>query len=290
MAIAAPTVVDPWIYLIVGALAVVVAGSVVWMLGDSIRRRRPFSRLITAAVAVIGLGGLADLLSALGLASPLALNVGGLVFPLAFVPFYAVMAGIFVYGYWRSYRESTIDTLTGLMQRHFFLLRLGDEVARAVRSEQVLTVAMIDLDKFKSINDTLSHSVGDRVLRATSQAIKGATRQFDLVGRYGGDELCLAMSTSLEEEALAVLERVRSSVEAQRVTVGDQEVGLTISVGAVMCDHCVPDMSHTRLMELADTAVYRAKAEGGNRLAVTRIEPDASSSSIRRIQLDPVIE
>lgn len=286
VAIIAPWVIDPWIYLIVGVSAVFVAGSVAWMLADSVRRRRPFARPISVAVTLIGLGGLADLLSAMGLVRSFPLNVGGLVFPVAFVPFYVVMAGIFIFGYWRSYRESTIDALTTLMQRHYFLLRLQDELARAARSKQVMTVAMIDLDDFKSVNDSLSHTVGDRVLRATALAVKGATRQVDLVGRYGGDELCLAMSTPREGEALAVLERVRASVESQRIAVGDDEVGLTISLGAVICGDCHPKMSHTRLIELADAAVYRAKNEGGNRVAVTRVATMGETESGSDVKLD----
>jgi diguanylate cyclase (GGDEF)-like protein len=128
-------------------------------------------------------------------------------------------------------------------------------------------VALIDIDHFKAVNDTHGHLVGDKVLRAVTDAIQEHLRAYDLAGRFGGEEFVLLLPNAREPDAISIAERLRRHVEAMKIPVGDDESGpsvtLTISVGVSALN------SHTRelndLMSAADAAMYFAKQSGRNR-------------------------
>jgi diguanylate cyclase (GGDEF)-like protein len=251
---------------VVFSLAAVIAGRLV---AGCVRRGTPHAASIGLVSSILAAAGLWDLGSHLLLLPLAPVSVSGLVFPIGFVPFYVVMGLILAMRYREYYTNSTVDRLTGLMQRHFFLDRLTEEVERAWRTGGTLVVAMLDLDGFKEVNDALSHSAGDRVLAGVAGQVKAVVRPFDLVGRFGGDELCAAMVVGSSREGLAMLERIRAAIAAQRFEVGSQEVGVTVSIGA-SASALTGTVPASRLLEVADQALYRAKAAGGDQVVLDR--------------------
>lgn len=162
-------------------------------------------------------------------------------------------------------RRVGTDVLTGLYTRRF-LEELGErEIARTRREGTPFSTAFIDVDKFKSINDTLGHAAGDAVLRAIGPACRRALRTSDLLGRFGGEELVLLLPNTSLEHALPVLERVRQEVAAMDVSElrGRQ---VTASIGAAELGD--GDQSIADLLARADTALYRAKETGRNRVVL----------------------
>ncbi len=229
------------------------------------RRSPGYARALAVVLVVYTLCGLWDLARELGAVATPRLSVAGLVFPLGFVPFYVVMALILAHRYWQHYRLATIDTLTGLLRRDAFLERLGEEAERARRTRQVVVAAMLDLDGFKRVNDTVSHAAGDIVLRGIAGILRSRLRPFDVVGRWGGDELCAALVVPDVAEGLVALERVRAEIGEKRYLLEGRTYGLTASIGAAF-DPVVGAVDPGRLLQAADRALYRAKAAGGNRV------------------------
>ena len=163
--------------------------------------------------------------------------------------------------------QSRIDTKTGLLNSSTWEAEATIEVARALRTQAPLAVALIDIDHFKAVNDTHGHLVGDKVLRAVTDAIQEHLRAYDLAGRFGGEEFVVALPNAQESDAISIAERLRRHVEAMKIPVGDDESGphvkLTISVGVSVLNAHTRELSD--LMAAADAAMYFAKQSGRNR-------------------------
>lgn len=230
----------------------------------SISLRVEYARPLGVVLLVYALSGLWDLSSDVGLLPRPVTSVAGMVFPIGFVPFYVVMGLILAHRHWQHYRLATRDSLTELLRREAFLARLGEEIERAMRTGQVVVAAMVDLDGFKRVNDTLSHAAGDLALRSTARLMRSSLRPFDLVGRWGGDELCAALVVSDGAEGLAALDRVRASVASERFEIEGRTFRLTASIGAA--EIAGQRVAPSRLLTAADRALYRAKAAGGDRV------------------------
>lgn len=162
---------------------------------------------------------------------------------------------------------SVTDHLTGLYNRRFLEKRLKEEVARAVRQKQSLTVMMIDLDYFKLYNDTCGHPEGDKALKKSAAILKSSARTMDIVTRYGGEEFCIVLPGTSKREAVFVAERIRRGVENHGFLYQESlPFGtLTTSVGVAS----FPEDGETphELVEAADIALYNAKAQGRNRVS-----------------------
>jgi diguanylate cyclase (GGDEF)-like protein len=150
-----------------------------------------------------------------------------------------------------------VDPLTGLLNRRALDLRLA-EATRADR--QPCAVALIDLDRFKDVNDGRSHAVGDVVLREIATTLRGALRSQDVVVRYGGDEFVVIMPSTPLAEASAALTRAARAIAELPIEVAS---GVTMSVGVV---GALPDAEPAAALAAADAAMYRAKHEGGNKV------------------------
>ena len=135
---------------------------------------------------------------------------------------------------------------------------------RARHEKRPFAVAIVDVDRFKSINDTYGHRVGDVVLRFTASALKSQLRQYDFVGRFGGEEFLVLLPGCDAAAARAVGERMRECIENQRATVGPDSVQVTVSVGVAVTVN--GSASADALVEAADAALYRAKETGRNRV------------------------
>lgn len=157
----------------------------------------------------------------------------------------------------RLQRLARTDALTGLLNRH----ALDDVLPELARDDEVVSVALIDLDHFKEINDRFGHAVGDDVLRATAAAIGSVMRLDDCVVRLGGDELLLVLPNVSRETAESIAERARVQIGQLAVAPG---CAVTASAGVAQREHGEP---RTRLFERVDAALYRAKSEGRNRVA-----------------------
>lgn len=158
-------------------------------------------------------------------------------------------------------RAST-DALTGLPNRRYFDEFCG-LLARRRRSGDAVGVLMIDIDRFKVLNDTYGHSTGDQVLRAVAGAIIAAVREDDVPARYGGEEFVVLLRNPGIDIAFEVGERVRTAVAALDLT--QYEVpGVSVSVGVAVSEH--PDQAIDDLVGLADQALYRAKRAGRDRV------------------------
>lgn len=159
------------------------------------------------------------------------------------------------------------DGLTHLYNRRFFMGRLDTELERARREGSAISVLLMDLDHFKSINDRFGHATGDEVLERFASVLIHATRPYDLVARHGGEEFVALLPGASLEEARVVAERVRETTRQIRFSLsGDgqgPEHGLTVSLGISGLGG-VED-SGAALLERADRAVYAAKAGGRNR-------------------------
>lgn len=156
--------------------------------------------------------------------------------------------------------SSLTDPLTGLANRRHLEELFTSLGSAARRQEWPIAVAMLDIDHFKTVNDTLGHDRGDEAIRLVSQRILRALRLEDYAGRWGGDEFVLILPMTDVEGALVVAERVRSVVAAPGTS--DAELSLTVSIGVAWGHH----ESTTELLRRADVALYRSKVLGRDRV------------------------
>jgi diguanylate cyclase (GGDEF)-like protein len=164
--------------------------------------------------------------------------------------------------------------LTGLGNRGFFEQRLDEELSRADRYGHELSLIMIDLDDFKSFNDTHGHPSGDALLRGASDAVRESLRDMDVAARYGGEEFVVVLPETDILGALAVADRIRERVEGCSVDVGAGErASRTASLGVAAW----PDdaTGAAELVAAADEALYRAKHAGKNRVEAAGVRNDA---------------
>ena len=165
--------------------------------------------------------------------------------------------------------RATHDRLTGIPNRETLLAMLGAEVDRAGRHYKPLSVAFIDIDRFKPINDTYGHAAGDAVLRQVARLIAEAVRISDTFGRYGGEEFMLILPETLPEDAVRLAEELRALVQQEPLRIGaDQTVKATISIG--VAGGRGSELQIDMLVDRADAAMYAAKSLGRNRTHVFR--------------------
>jgi two-component system cell cycle response regulator len=159
--------------------------------------------------------------------------------------------------------QASHDALTGIFNRRAILDQLGKELARALRQGGRLSVGMCDIDHFKEVNDRLGHQAGDEVLVAFSRILQACLREYDYVGRYGGEEFLVIASNPSAQGVDVLYERLRRQVAATGIQTRAGEVSLTVSIGTAAA--AGPAMVD-QLIAAADRALYQAKAEGRNRV------------------------
>jgi len=165
--------------------------------------------------------------------------------------------------------RSLRDMVTGLANRRAFDDALESEISRCRRSGSSTSVVLLDLDRFKQVNDTEGHQVGDSVLAAVGRALEEAARPHDLVARIGGDEFAILLADCVLPDAALVADRVRRAVWD---SVGDRGVTTCAGVAASRFDRKASDV-----LRRADQALYQAKAAGGNRVSTGQAFPDRST-------------
>lgn len=160
---------------------------------------------------------------------------------------------------------ATTDGLTGLFNRSYFNRKLAEEFERAERYRTPLSLILIDVDHFKSVNDTYGHQAGDAYLRAISALIRDLVRTVDTAARFGGEELVIILPHTDEKNARILAERLREKAARLQVTHAGHRICRTISVGVATLGHHRQISMH-EFLKIADSALYRAKEEGRNRV------------------------
>jgi len=166
--------------------------------------------------------------------------------------------------------QSRVDSKTGLLNVSTWEADAEAELSRAVRTAEPMSIALVDIDHFKAVNDTYGHLAGDRVLRAIANALATRSRDYDRVGRFGGEEFVLLLPQTEEADATRIAERLRRFVESLEIPTDEHPgaplVSVTISVGVT----AMPRGERRELTDLlaaADSALYQAKQAGRNRVA-----------------------
>lgn len=163
---------------------------------------------------------------------------------------------------------SNTDALTGIANRRH-LMDLGHrEFNRARRHGSPLSVLMLDIDKFKAVNDRWGHPTGDRVIQALSDVMKSLVRGHDICGRLGGEEFTLILPEADLSGATAIAERLRKKVEASDTTLADDHAVVRFTVSIGIAELATADDSFDALLQRADTALYQAKDSGRNGVRV----------------------
>lgn len=162
-----------------------------------------------------------------------------------------------------------IDNLTGLVNRRHFLNVLHHEIERSRRYHTPVSIAMIDIDYFKQINDTYGHLIGDRVLREVAQRCRQHLRDVDILARYGGEEFGLVLPETNYEQAILASERLRKTIAAMPIMLDSKPLQITLSIGVAAFNPTLyPDPSS--FIADADRALYLAKQRGRNRVCGIR--------------------
>lgn len=183
--------------------------------------------------------------------------------------------------------QATKDFLTCIWNRSSILSILERELARSQREKRPLGLVMVDLDKFKSINDTYGHCAGDAVLKEAAHRMQASVRSYDALGRYGGEEFLIVLPGCDEACTFGQAERLRRQLREEDMLIGDKPLTLTASFGATSI---IPEgeTSGNLLIQLADEAMYRAKAEGRDRVVyLGAAGTGLSASAIRRASAAP---
>ncbi len=163
---------------------------------------------------------------------------------------------------------ATTDGLTGLANKTHLLTRIEFEILRAKRGDHPLSLIMLDVDKFKHFNDTHGHVAGDKLLARLAEVMENNLRSIDIIGRFGGEEFCVALLDTNKKAAIRAAEKLRKAVEKEKFEGGKEQPGgkLTISLGVAELAGEAEEL--TQLIERADAALYEAKRAGRNRVEV----------------------
>ncbi|MBI3039763.1 sensor domain-containing diguanylate cyclase [bacterium] len=176
----------------------------------------------------------------------------------------------------RLYKYAVTDEMTKLYNHRYFQQRLDEELLRADRYENQVSLIMLDVDHFKKFNDTYGHPEGDRVLKTVSKLLESNVREIDIVARYGGEEFVVICPEKDSGGALAPANRIRTAIEGFDFRINSVHVPITISLGVAS----YPDQARNKseLVTRADTALYYSKENGRNR--ATRFNSDMNIEAV----------
>ena len=161
-------------------------------------------------------------------------------------------------------QQHCFDALTGAVNRKSISLLLENSFENAQRYDLEYTVAMLDADNFKNINDTYGHLIGDHILTHICACLKKLLRKSDCIGRYGGEEFLILLTETDLQSAYEVMDKCRESLAQYPITIGKQEIHVSVSIGLAQLNNNDDDAWQT--VDRADLALYQAKSTGRNRV------------------------
>jgi two-component system cell cycle response regulator len=160
--------------------------------------------------------------------------------------------------------RATHDSLTGISNRSTVLDALHKERSRQMRQGGSFGIVLLDVDHFKSVNDTYGHLCGDAVLQEVVRRVTSTVRPYDTVGRYGGEEFLIVVPSSDSANIFGLSERIRRAIESKPITTNSGEISVTVSLGLAVSSVNVP-LDPEVMLNTADKALYRCKETGRNR-------------------------
>ncbi len=173
--------------------------------------------------------------------------------------------------------QSRTDELTGLLNRRALGSYLDLEWKRSVQQRLPLSCAMLDLDHFKRVNDSFGHQAGDDVLKQVAHALSAKCRASDSIYRYGGEEVCVLLPQTSEQDAVAWAERARRAIDATPFLLGNRQLRVTVSIG--VAERSAEDGTPELLIDRADQALILAKSAGRNRVCANSTVGTAGSQA-----------
>ncbi len=162
-----------------------------------------------------------------------------------------------------SRRRSRTDELTGLWNRRGILNFINAEIRRSERNKSAISVAMIDLDDFEDVNDTYGHPAGDKVLRRVAKKLQEIIREYDIIGRYGGDEFLAIFPETDQKKTKRIIQRMKNTVLQSDVELEQTTIDISISAG-LFTRKTTDSLTPKEMIKHADAALYEAKTKGSN--------------------------
>ena len=274
--------------LATGAVYLFAAAASLWLgLKERLAARWPIIVFTALHAAVLSIGAYSTFVGSTSQdEAPPVMSLFGLIHFESIV--FALGAAVFILALVKERNEAatrmaaSIDPLTGIANRAAFMERAGRIMERCRLESAPVSVVMFDLDRFKTVNDTYGHAVGDAVIRKFCEAAAAALRPNDVFGRLGGEEFAMVLPASSVEAAFLRAERMCASFAENCGSVAGHRVNATVSGGVSTS----VDGEHTlsALLEYSDIALYRAKAEGRNRVVrADQPKPESGSSNVLRV-------
>ncbi len=162
-------------------------------------------------------------------------------------------------------RKASVDSLTRVWNRGAICAILNRELSHSIRNGYPLGILMLDIDRFKSINDNHGHPKGDWVLKSVTSQIRMLLRPYDGLGRYGGDEFIIVLLESSKTLAMETAERIRTEIARDPIDCSDVDIPVTVSIGVTIAETSF-NTNAEDLIDQADRALYKAKNGGRNRV------------------------
>lgn len=256
------------VYILQAYSAFILAPFYIYLFYQAIRAKQAYAKLIAWTLGLFIIAVFIDILVDLQAIPPLMGKFQGLVSPVFLIGIFILLTLILIHKHWLYYQNATYDYLTNCLRRSAFSERLNEELQRIHRNGDSLVLALLDLDDFKAINDSYNHTVGDSILRTVASRAHKELREFDLLGRYGGDEFILAAQVSDQHDALQFLKRIHKGI-TQEPVFGCSEEGIRISVtiGGITTDPNTPKTAE-ELIEQADEILVKGKVKQKGRVHI----------------------
>ncbi len=230
--------------------------SIVIIIYQSYQRRLDYSRSLNAFLILYLVLGLLDIYFDFTQGAPDIAN--RLLGPYALIFLNIAFSAIVYHKHWVYYQGATFDTLTGVLQRAPFMDRLTQDLYRYKRNEQRLIIIMLDLDRFKSINDTFGHIAGDQMLKAVAHSLSRSLRSFDNIARFGGDEFCISALVDKETDVKKFVERIHNAIHELELEVKGIYIKPGVTFGVLEYHPTLGD-DPERLITMADDQLITAK-------------------------------
>jgi len=179
-----------------------------------------------------------------------------------------------------------VDHLTGVSNRFYFLQRFENEIRRAENYLQTLALFMFDIDKFKAVNDTHGHRAGDEVIKKVAEIVRQNIRGSDLVGRFGGDEFMVLITSTTREQAFTFADNMRERIATNDIRIPGADVPLRVTISGGLAIYPAHGQSTTELLRATDEALYISKSQGRNRVTLAP-SPDGKNEFLAGQEASP---